>query len=238
MTAEFKIIASPISKTNYQELLTCLKKVGARMEWPKADFVYTPTSEIEPEWIAGFSEAYLGNCAAGWYSYDVQSQELWHTLLGRQYAFQVATADEIIDLGYVNRLSRSAIEQALVCWHLAGFEPELELELEVVKHFKDVPEVQSVYTDIYLNRKRFLILTSNEKYDDALMDQLLSIEQDLRLSRAETAASFVYIPNRLESVDEIVSRDSKLVYERGHDVIFVGSLMASGTEREASQATA
>lgn len=238
MVVEFKRVTSPTSKTAYQQLVAYLEVVGVGMEWPKADVVYTPASEIETEWIAEFSGAYLRNCATGWYLYDMQSQELWDTLLGKQYAFQVATTDEIIDLGYVNRLSRFAIAQALVCWRGARFDPEAELELEVAKRFKDVPEVQSIYTDIYVNRRRFLILTSNEKYDDALMDQLLSIEHDLRLSRAEAVASFVYIPKRLESADEIVSRDSKLIYERGHDVMFVSSPMASGTEREASQATA
>ena len=101
------------------------------------------------------------------------------------------------------------------------FEPETTLELDVAKLFKEMPDVQSIYTDKNLNRKRFLIMTPNGKYDDALMDKLLSIEHELRLSHTEIAASFVYIPKLLESADEIVSRDSKLLYERGYDVIFV-----------------
>ena len=63
-------------------------------------------------------------------------------------------------------------------------------------------------------------MTPNEKYDDALMDKLLSIKHELRLSHTEIAAGFVYIPKPLESAGEIVSRDSKLLCERVYGVIF------------------
>ena len=154
MVIASKRLDSPVSETKYEQLLAYLKQLTIGTKWPKGDVIYIPTSEIETEWVAGFSESYLGNCAAGWYLYDVQSQELWDTLLGRQYALQVTIADDVIDVGYVNRLSRFAIEQALVCWHWGRFDPEADLELEVVKRFKDVAEVQEIYTDIYLNSKR------------------------------------------------------------------------------------
>lgn len=239
MVAQFSRVGFTTTKElkpNYEQLFAEIANVWG-MEWPTPDVVYMPIWEDIVEWTPRFSRTYFVNCLVGWYWYDAQSRQLWSTLLGQQQAIQLATADEIIDLVYANRLSSSAIEQAFVCWQGAMFEPETTLELDVAKLFKEIPDVQSIYADKYLNRKRFLILTSNEKYDDALMDKLLSVEHELRLSHAEIAASFVYIPKLLESADEIVSRDSEIIYERGYDVIFVGSLMASGTEREASQAT-
>lgn len=240
MVAQFSRVglkATKELKPNYEQLFADIVSVWG-MEWPTPDVVYMPVWEDIVEWAARFSGTYFAKCLAGWYSYDAQSQQLWGTLLGKRQTMQVATADEIIDLGYANRLSSSAIERAFVCWRGAAFEPETALELDVAKLFKEIPDVQSIYTDEYLNRKRFLILTSNEKYDDTLMDQVLSVERELRLSHAETATSFVYIPKLLESADEIVPRDSKLIYERGYDVKSVGPLVASRTERETSQATA
>ena len=224
-------------KPSYEQLFASIASVWG-MECLTPDVVYMPVGEDIVEWAARFSGTHFAKCLAGWYSYDVQSQQLWGTLLDKRQTMQVTTADEIIDLGYANRLSSSAIERVFVCWRGAAFEPEIALELDVAKFFKEIPDVQSIYTDEYLNRKRFLILTSNEKYDDTLMDQLLSVERELRLSHAETATSFVYIPKLVESADEIVPGDSKLIYERGYDVKSVGPFVASGTKQETSQATA
>lgn len=223
-------------KPSYEQLFADIVSVWG-MECPTPDVVYMPVGEDIVEWAARFSGTYFAKCLAGWYSYDAQSQQLWGTLLDKRQTMQVATADEIIDLGYANRLASSAIEQVFVGWRGAECEIETALELDVAKLLKEITDVQSIYTDEYLSRKRFLILTSNEKYDDTLMDQLLSVERELRISHAETATSFVYIPKLLESPDEIVPRDSKLIYERGYDVKSVGTFVASGTERETSQAT-
>lgn len=239
MLIEFKSVtpqAEGKNKLNYQQLLAYLEHIWVGIEWPRPDVVYIPTPESKAEWIVAPSSAYVANCLVGWSLYDEHSQRLWDTLMGEQLTVQVATSDEIINLGYMDCLSRHEIEHASLCWRGTRFDPEAELELDVSKHFKEVPEVQSVYTDKYLNGKRFLILTLNETYDDALMDQLLLIERELRLSHAETVASFVYIPKLVESEDEVVPRDSKLIYERGYDVIVVGPLVASRTEREAGQA--
>jgi hypothetical protein len=224
-------------KPSFEKLLADIVSVWGT-EWSTPDVVYMPVWENIVERTARFTGTYFANCLAAWYSHDAQSQKLWSTLLGKRQTMQVATADEIIDIEYANRLSSYVIERAIVGWRGAEFEPEIALELDVVKLFKKIPDVQSIYTDEYVNRKRFLILTSNEKYDDPLMDQLLSLERELRLSHDEIAISFVYIPKLLDSGDEIIPRDSKLIYERGYDVKSAGPLVASGTERETSQATA
>jgi len=240
MVTQFAIVEFKTTKElkpSYKQLLAYIVSLWG-MELPTLDVVYVPVWEDIIEWTTRLSGSYFAKSLAAWYSYDAQSQQLWGTLLGRQQAMEVVSIDEIIDIGYANHLSSSAIERAFVGWRGAAFEPETALELDVVKLFKEITDVQSIYTDEYLNRKRFLILTSNEKYDDTLMDQLLSVERELRLSHAEIAASFVYVPKLWESADEIVPRDSKLIYERGYDVKSVGPLVASGTERETSQATA
>jgi len=224
-------------KPSYEQLLTEVKSLW-EMRSPRFDVSYITLWEDVGERAATFSGPSFTSCLAGWYSYDVQRQQLWYALLGKRRTMQPTTADEIIDLSYADNLSRSAIERALLRLHEVEFEPETALELNVAKLFKEITDVQSIYTDEYLNRKRFLILTSNEKYDDALMDRLLSVEQELHVSYTEVPASFVYIPKLLESVDEIVRRDSKLIYERGSDVRSIGSFVASGAERETSQATA
>lgn len=241
MVIELRRAAAGINEETvlkYAQFRANLAFVNSELDRSILDFVHIAVSESKIEWTIDLADTDYAKCLAGWYSYDMQNEQLWNILPSTQEAIQVATTDEIINLGYVNFFSRSQIEQALICWHEAMSDPEVELELELVKRFKEVPEVQSIHADKYLDRKRFLILTSNEQYDNALMDQLLSIEQELRTSHAETVASFVYIPKLMESTDEIVSRDSKLIYERGYDVIFASPFMASGTEREASQATA
>jgi len=224
-------------RPRYEQLLTDIENLW-EVRSPTFDVSHMTLLQDLLEWGATLSGPTFAECLAGWYSYDMQRQQLWYSLLRKRQTIQLTTADEIIDISYANSLSRSAIERAFVCFREAEFEPETVLELNVAKLFKEIPDVQSIYTDEYLNRKRFLILTSNEKYDDALMDRLLSVEQDLRISHAEVPASFVYIPRLLESEDGIVRRDSRLIYERGSDVKSISSFVASGTERETSETIA
>jgi len=153
-------------------------------------------------------------------------------------ALTATTTDDIVDFGYVKISSKSIYESAFFCLFEAGYDRQTEFELEVVKKFKDVPEVEAIYLDLYLERKGFQILTSNDKYDDDLMDKLLAVECDIKFLHRDTLASFEYIPHIYEQTNEVIRSGSKLIYKRGYDVVLVSALMASGAEREISEAVA
>jgi len=162
---------------------------------------------------------------------------VWNTLWDRPLS-QWTTSDEIIDLSYVNHTLYQAVWQTFTCRPERVSDPSYILELEVARRFKAVAKVHSIYTNNYMGRKQFLILTSNEKYDDELMDQLLSIEYEFHLEYMQTPVRFAYIPRLFESLNEVVPRESTLVYERDWDVILCGTLASGQTQRELSCSTA
>jgi hypothetical protein len=114
---------------------------------------------------------------------------------------------------------------------------EEELELDVIRKYMLIPQVMLIYTDEYQERKRFLIFTSNNKYDDSLMEILLSNEYEIRLAFASIPASFEYIPRLADVTNEIVPQDAKLIYKRGYDVFLTSSYMAGWSQREVSKAS-
>ena len=134
--------------------------------------------------------------------------------------------------------SKEVFESVFSCSFGAERDRGTELESRVAKKFKDVPEVEAIYVDLYLDSKRFQILTSNSRYDDELMEKLLAIEFELKIEYRDITTSFDYIPRIYKSISEIVSGRSKLIYRRGYNVVFVGSFVAGATEREVSEAIA
>jgi len=192
----------------------------------------------ETNWI---SNNYINRCLSGWRLYDVQSRQLWNTWLTKAYETPdvlMASADDIVDYGYITKYSKIIFEKAFSCLFKVGYDRETDFETEVAKKFKDVPEVEAIYVDSYLETKRFQILTSNRKYDDQLMEKLISIEYELKVAYRDMIASFEYIPKVYEQTNEIIRSESKLIYKRGYNVFFVGTSVASEAEREVSEALA
>lgn len=170
-------------------------------------------------------------CTAAWSLYDLQRSNLWDTMYWKQFLGENTTADVVIDIMYSSNLSRWDMSFALACPCGSAVDSEIQMEVDVAEEFKRVDEVVSIHSDEYMGRKRFLILLSKEKYDDALMGQLLSIEYDLRTKHSDLPASFVYLPRLFESPDEVMPQTAKLIYERDYDVFVASPFMASWAER-------
>jgi len=188
-----------------------------------------------------FSSNYIGKCLSGWILYEVQSKGIWDAWLGKTYETDdilAASTDDIVDYGYIKMCSKGIFEDVFSCSFEMEQDRATELESEVAKKFKDVPEVEAIYVDLYLDSRRFQILTSNSRYDDELMDKLLTIEYDMKIAYRDITTSFEYIPRIYENTNEIVSSRSKLIYRRGYNVVFVGTSMAGEAEREVSEAIA
>ena len=197
--------------------------------------------ERERQKTHSFSSNYMSNCLSGWIIYEVQSKRIWDAWLGKTYVTNdilTASTDDIVDYGYIKMSSKSIFEDVFSCYFEEGQDRETELESEVAKKFKGVLEVEAIYVDLYLDSRRFQILTSNSKYDDELMEQLLAIEYEMKIAYRDITTSFEYIPRIYENTNEIVSSRSKLIYRRGYNVVFVGTSMAGETEREVSEAIA
>lgn len=106
---------------------------------------------------------------------------------------------------------------------------EFRIERKVIGTFEGIGQVFSIYTDEYLQRKRFLILTTNEKYDDELMDRLLVAERDVRLQFKDVPLSFEYIPRLIESLGQIFNPNVRLIWSRNLDGVSTGSFTTSTT---------
>lgn len=107
---------------------------------------------------------------------------------------------------------------------------EFRVERKVIGIFEGIKQVFSIYTDEYLQRKRFLILTTNEKYDDELMGRLLIAERDIRLRFKHVPLSFEYIPKLVEALGQVLNPNAKLIWSRSLDVISTSSFAASTTQ--------
>lgn len=188
-----------------------------------------------------FSSNYICKCLSGWTLYELQGKQLWEAWLSKAYQTHdilTASTDDIVDYGYIKMCSKGIFEDVFSCSFEVEHDRATELESKVAKNFKGVPEVEAIYVDLYLDSRRFQILTSNSKYDDELMEKLLAIEYELKIAYRDITTSFEYIPRIYENINEIVSSRSKLIYRRGYNVVFVGTSMASETEREVSEAIA
>lgn len=106
---------------------------------------------------------------------------------------------------------------------------EFRIERKVIGIFEGIEQVFSIYTDEYLQRKRFLILTVNEKYDDQLMNRLLIAERDIRLQFKHVPLSFEYIPRLIESLAQVFNPDVKLIWSRSLDGVSTSSFASSTT---------
>ena len=216
-----------IENQNKQQFSALLQFTTARGQLEQ-DTVYVHP-RVHFEQSTQLTLKYLERCLAGWQIYNSQSRDYWEILMSKKLE---ASTDDLIDISHLNRMVHFKLQQLLFCEVETTLDPETELELEVAKHFKDVAEVQLICTDKYLGLKRFIIFTSNEQYNDELLDQMLTIEQNLRLSSTTIAASFVYIPKLIKSPYDVINKDSKVIYERDHNVSLASSSSASSAERE------
>jgi hypothetical protein len=85
----------------------------------------------------------------------------------------------------------------------------------VAQRFQAIPEVKSIFEGLVNGAKTFWIITSNETYDDMLMDRLLSLEEQTLDSYPGAKLSFEYIPAILiGSPEEKVSASATSIFER------------------------
>jgi len=106
---------------------------------------------------------------------------------------------------------------------------EFRVERRVIGIFEEIRQVFSIYTDEYLQRKRFLILTTNEKYDDELMERLLISERHVRLQFKDIPLSFEYIPKLFEALGQVLNPNTKLIWSRRLDGVPTSSFETSTT---------
>lgn len=106
---------------------------------------------------------------------------------------------------------------------------ELHIERKVIVVFEGIEQVFSIYTDEYLQRKRFLILTTNEKYDDELMNRLLTSERDIRLQFNSVPLSFEYIPKILDALGQVLNPNVRLIWSRSLDGVSTSAFATSTT---------
>jgi len=179
----------------------------------------------------------MNQCLTMWNLYNNQRGHIRDVLFSRKPR-TITSVDEIIDFNHLDNSLRASMESVLACWRSSIGDPETAFELEVVKRFKDIPEVELIYVDMYLENHRFQIFTSNNKYDDELMDKLLEIEFELKSLERDLPFRFEYIPRIYGNINEITRSGSKLIYKRGFNVFFGGPSLAGTKEREFSEAVA
>jgi hypothetical protein len=86
-----------------------------------------------------------------------------------------------------------------------------EIEKAVVGRFAQIAEVSSIYHD----EITFWVFTSDEKYDDSLMDALISQEEAILDLYAGLEIVFQYVPLILcNGPQEIVSHAAHLIFAR------------------------
>jgi len=134
--------------------------------------------------------------------------------------------DEIIDISWLTHYINSIFPKLE---YTLGMEDIQVLELMVVKEFKEVGEVLTIYRDEYRDEIRFTISTSNETYDDELMNRLLEIEYNIRLIFHDSPIYFQYIPALYDSIEEILPGQTRLIYTRSESATISGSLTTSRT---------
>lgn len=91
------------------------------------------------------------------------------------------------------------------------------LEENVLELFAQITAVEAIYKEISERAIIFFVFTSNEKYDDQLMDDLLSIEGSLldQYHYPGWDIIFRYIPAILcDNMNEITSKNATLIFER------------------------
>jgi hypothetical protein len=89
------------------------------------------------------------------------------------------------------------------------------MDQAVQERFSRIPQVQAIYRTFDGGAITFWLFTSNEAYDDGLMDTLLSLEEDLLDSYPEPAISFRYVPSVLcPSPLELVGARAVSIFQR------------------------
>lgn len=91
---------------------------------------------------------------------------------------------------------------------------ETTLEAEIVAKYAPVQEVSAIYTDRYLDERLVFVLLSNEQYDDTLMDRLLDKQFEIEDVHPNLVLSFRYMPLLGQAKKSLVSKQSKLIFER------------------------
>ena len=227
------------------KLLLLLERQQKTQEWANDSIVNVryESPDIEGQDTSVFNIGHIEKCLVGWNIATNQKNNLWFSSSQHSEPWTKTfihdikmSIDEIITLSYANSISNKHILGILNCKPELQRDIEEELELHVIRQYLLVPQVMRIYTDEYQQRKRFLIFTSNNTYDDSLMEFLLSIEHSIRLAFTSIPASFEYIPHLADVTNEIVPRVTKLIYQRGYDVFLTGAYVASWAQREVSKA--
>ena len=84
-----------------------------------------------------------------------------------------------------------------------------------VEKFSKIPEVEAIYRGIANNRLSFWVFTSNDRYDDALMDILITREEEILDTYPQFVTSVSFPPSVLcEDHREVVGDTATPIFER------------------------
>ena len=90
-----------------------------------------------------------------------------------------------------------------------------KIDALVAAHFSLIPEVKYVYRENDGDIARYFVFTSNDVYDDALMERLLNREIGIIHATPDLLADFQYIPHGLYSIAaDAVSSAAEIIFER------------------------
>ena len=92
---------------------------------------------------------------------------------------------------------------------------QARLEQMAVDKFSTIPEVEAVYRDKVNNRLSFWVFTSNDRYDDALMDMLITKEEEILDTYPQFVTSISFPPSVLcADHREVVGGTATVIFER------------------------
>lgn len=91
----------------------------------------------------------------------------------------------------------------------------IEIREDVQMAFSHIPEVSSIFAQFGDNSARFWIFTSENEYDDELMNTLITEELRIAEMFPDNLTEFEYVPLVLcGTPNQIVPRNAQLIFER------------------------
>lgn len=91
---------------------------------------------------------------------------------------------------------------------------DIDFEILLVAEYRAIPEVESIFIDEYLDEKIINIFLSINKYDDDLMELLISRELRISNFSPDIVATYNYIPDLINNKQDIITEQTKLIYEK------------------------
>ena len=90
---------------------------------------------------------------------------------------------------------------------------------QVVAHFSEIAEVQSIYVEIFGEVITYWVFTNEPQYDSGLMDRLIGEEMVIMDALPHTHFDFHYIPMGLSAdANAVIGAGSPSVFQRQNDL--------------------